>query len=393
MLYNTAYFNAKGKVILMKAKGYGIILGAALSISMIFTGCGKITINANDYLTIDASGFDTAGKASYHFDSEKLVNDNLKAFGLENSSDMEYLEALGRIELGLNGKLDKADELSNGDEITFKWKTSGLEELEEKYKIKLEFSDKTFTVEGLEEPQEFDPFKYVNVTFSGIAPDGKAVIKCNSDIPVKLDFRADKTGGMSNGDTVKITANAYYGNDLKEYCFENGYVPTCEEKEYVVEGLAGYIQTLDEIPEDAYKKMDYHAQDLLKAHIANTEDEGYLSKVELLGNYLLTPKDSSIYVSKKNYLYYIYKVTFNDGLYYYHYTYYTDIMLLEDGTCSFDLNTATAPKGSVFFGVSSGEIYWAADKIYFTGYGDLDSLFNKHVTSKIGEYKYESTVN
>lgn len=376
----------------MKAKDYGIILGAALSMGMIFTGCGKTTINANDYLTINAEGFDTAGKASFYFDSEKLIDDNLKAFGLEDGSDMEYLEALGRIELGLDGKLDKTDELSNGDEVTFKWKVSGLEELEEKYKVKLEFSDKSFTVEGLEEPQEFDPFNYVKVSFDGIAPDGKAVIECSSDIPVKLDFRADKASGLNNGDTVKITANAYYGNDLKEYCFENGYVPTSDEKEFTVEGLAGYIQSLDEIPEDAYKKMDYHAQDMLKAHIANTEDEGYLAGVELLGNYLLTPKDPSIYVSKKNYIYYIYKVNFTDGLYYYHYTYYTDVMLLEDGTCSFDLSTATAPKGSVFFGVASGEIYWAADKIYFTGYGDLDSLFNKQVTSKIGEYKYESTV-
>ncbi|MBP0957326.1 MAG: hypothetical protein J5997_08160 [Oscillospiraceae bacterium] len=376
----------------MKAKDYGIILGAALSMGMIFTGCGKTTINANDYLTINAEGFDTAGKASFYFDSEKLIDDNLKAFGLENSSDMEYLEALGRIELGLDGKLDKTDELSNGDEVTFKWKVSGLEELEEKYKVKLEFSDKSFTVEGLEEPQEFDPFNYVKVYFDGIAPDGKVVIECSGDIPVKLDFRADKASGLNNGDTVKITANAYYGNDLKSYCFENGYVPTSDEKEFIVEGLAGYIQSLDEIPEDAYKKMDYHAQDMLKAHIANTEDEGYLAGVELLGNYLLTPKDPSIYVSKKNYIYYIYKVNFTDGLYYYHYTYYTDVMLLEDGTCSFDLSTATVPKGSVFFGVASGEIYWAADKIYFTGYGDLDSLFNKQVTSKIGEYKYESTV-
>lgn len=382
----------KGKVIIMKAKDYGIILGAALSMGMIFTGCGKTTINANDYLTINAEGFDTAGKASFYFDSEKLIDDNLKAFGLENSSDMEYLEALGRIELGLDGKLDKTDELSNGDEVTFKWKVSGLEELEEKYKVKLEFSDKSFTVEGLEEPQEFDPFNYVKVYFDGIAPDGKVVIECSGDIPVKLDFRADKASGLNNGDTVKITANAYYGNDLKSYCFENGYVPTSDEKEFIVEGLAGYIQSLDEIPEDAYKKMDYHAQDMLKAHIANTEDEGYLAGVELLGNYLLTPKDPSIYVSKKNYIYYIYKVNFTDGLYYYHYTYYTDVMLLEDGTCSFDLSTATVPKGSVFFGVASGEIYWAADKIYFTGYGDLDSLFNKQVTSKIGEYKYESTV-
>lgn len=68
-------------------------------------------------------------------------------------------------------------------------------------------------------------------------------------------------------------------------------------------------------------------------------------------------------------------------------------MVLEDGTCSFDLSSATAPKGRVTFGVETGEVYWAADKIFFSGYGDLDSLFNKHVTAKIGEYKYESTVN
>lgn len=306
----------KGKVKIMKAKDYGIILSSAICAGMLLTGCGKTTINANDYLTINAEGFDSAGTASYRLDTEKLINDNLKAFGLEDGSDMDYLEVLGRMELGLNGKLDKTSELSNGDEITFKWSGSGLDEIEEKYKVKLELSDKSFTVEGLEEAQQFDPFNFVNVTFSGIAPEGKAVIECSSDIPVKLDFRADKSSGLNNGDTVKITANAYYGNDLKAYCFENGYIPVSEEKEFTVEGLAGYVQTLDEIPEDAYKKMDYHAQDLLKAYIAKTEDEGYLSEIELLGNYMLTPKDPSIYVSKKNYIYYIYKVSFNDGLYY-----------------------------------------------------------------------------
>lgn len=376
----------------MKAKGYGIIIGTALSMGIFFTGCGTTTINANDYLTISTEGVDTKGTASYHLDTEKLINDNLKAFGLEDDSDMEYFDALGRIEVGLKGKLDKSDELSNGDEVTFKWKVKNLDEIEEKYKVKLEYSDKSFTVEGLEEPQEFDPFDYVTVSFSGIAPDGRAVIECSSDIPVMLDFAAENGDHLSNGDVVKVTANSYYGSDLKSYCFDNGYVPISVEKEYTVDGLAGYVQTLDEIPDDAYNKMDYHAQDLLRAHIANTEKEGYLSKVELLGNYMLTPKDQSIYVNNKNYLYYIYKVTFNDGLSYYHYTYYTNIMLLEDGTCSFDLSSAVAPKGSVFFGVESGEVYWATDKIFFSGYGDLDSLFNKHVTSKIGEYKYESTV-
>ena len=108
----------------MKIKDHVIILGAALSMSMILTGCGKTTINANDYLTIETSGFDTAGKASYYFDTEKLIDDNLKAFGLDNSSDdIEYLKVLGGIEQVLDGKLDKTNDLSNGDEVTFKWKT------------------------------------------------------------------------------------------------------------------------------------------------------------------------------------------------------------------------------------------------------------------------------
>lgn len=375
----------------MRKKVYGIIIGAALTVGLFLTGCGTTTINANDYLTISTEGFDTKGTASYALDTEKLLNDNLKAFGLEEGDDMEYLEALGRLEFDLNGKLDKTDSLSNGDEVTFTWKVRRLDELEEKYKVRVEYSDKSVTVEGLDEPEEFDPFDYITVSFSGIAPDGKAVIECDGSIPVKLDFRAESGDHLSNGDTVKVTANAYYGNDLISYCFENGYVPSCEEKEYTVDGLAAYIRILDEIPEDAYKKMDYHAQDLLKATTSSWKYPENFSGAELLGNYLLTPKDSFDYVTNKNYLYYVYKVNCADGFSYYYYTYYTNVMLLEDGSCSFDLSSAQYASGSVIFGITSGEIFSHND-LYYVGYADIDTLFNKHVTSRIGEYKYESTV-
>ena len=378
----------------MKLKSCTAIASAVLSMCVMFTACGKTTINVNDYLTIDVDGFDTAGTASYSFDSEALINDNLKAFGLDDSSEAAYIEALVRLETGIYGKLDKNSKLSNGDKVTFSWNEKGIEDFEEKYKVDLQLNDKSFVIEGLEEAESFDPFEYLTVSFDGIAPKGNATIKCSSDCPVTLDFKADKSDSLSNGDIIKVTANAYMGKDLKEYCFEKGYIPTASEKEFVVNGLAGYVQEIADIPEDAYNKMDSHAQDKLKAYVAANwvEPLEYVTNIELLGNYLLTPKDPSIYVNKNNYYYYVYRIDLADGLYYYYYTYYTDIMLLEDGTCSFDLGTATVPKGSVFFGIESGEVYWATDSIYFVGYGDIDSLFNKHITSMIGEYRYESTV-
>lgn len=379
------------------------LTGLLASMVIVLTGCGRTEINANDYLTLEATGYDTIGTAGYTIDIEQLVDDNLSAFELEDSMNYEYLGVVSKIQDCMKGDIDKYEKLSNGDKIKYTWNESGLKKLEDKYKVKFKFKDEKLKVDSLKKLKEFDPFEYVNITYTGISPNGNIQISSKEGIPVNIMFDADKSSNLSNGDVIKVTAisNSSNNTELKEYCLMNGFIPTCNEKEYTVEGLSSYVQAIKEVPSDAMKKMDSHAQDTFKAHVADSwEDSESLVGIELIGNYLLTPKDPSISVDKQNYLYFIYKVTAGDPTTednktdtfdYYYYSYFTDIMLLEDGTCSFDLNSMKKAEGSMFFGNVSGEAI-AKDNYYYEGYGDLDSLFNKHVTTKISEYQYESTV-
>lgn len=368
-----------------------------LSLALCLSGCGAKTVNLNDYLTIECSGIDTAGKASFSVDVEQLVEDNAEALGLEEASFGSLLTVYDDFYSKLDGELDKTSELSNGDKITFKWDDIDTKKFKEKYSVKLNFSDVPYEVSGLDEAKEFNPFDYVTVTCEGFAPYGKLNISKNGENPVSgISYRADKADGLSNGDKVIITAEA--GSDIKEYCMSNGYIPSETEFEYTVGGLASYATRLELIPADAMTKMDSHAQDVFKAGVAKSwNDSESLKNVELIGNYFLTPKDASIPTNTYNYVYFIYKITAENeekgGTFdYYYYSYYTNIILLDDGTCSFDLNDITVPEGSSFFGVVSGEAF-STGSHYYKGYEDLDSLFNKQVTSRIDKYQYESTVD
>ena len=383
-----------------------IAVAAMLAVPFAMTSCGRTTINLNDYISIDVTGYNTIGEAHANFDSETLIEANKEAFGLSEDADFEMLGVIYEIEEAIDGELDKENKLSNGDKVTFKWDESGKETLEEKYKISLKYEDKVLDVAGLKEAEKFNPFDYVSVSYQGFAPNGEAIINVDDAIPVSnIYFTADKKSGLKTGDTIKITI----GDDIeevKDQCFVRGYIPVETEKEYTVTGLASYIQKLDEIPTDAYDKMDKHAQDVFKAHVAESwSDAEGLIDVKLVGNYLLTPKDPSIRTDTNNTLYYVYKVTAKDlrkkdknaKFDYYYYSYYNDIILLEDGTCSFDLGSLKKPEGSMSWGSIFGEAFAVKshdDKdYYYQGYEEIDSLFNKHVTAKIGEYNYESTVN
>lgn len=379
-----------------KIKTFFIKAAMTVPIALCLSGCGAKTIDLNEYLTIECNGIDTAGKAKFSVDVEQLVEDNAEALGLDGASFGSLLTVYDDFYSRLDGELDKTSELSNGEKITFKWDDIDTKKFKEKYSVKLNFSDVPYEVNGLEEAKEFDPFEYITVTCEGFAPYGKLNIAKNGENPVHgISYRSDKSDGLSNGDKVIITAEA--GSDFREYCLDKGYIPASSEFEYTVSGLASYAAKLDIIPTDSMVKMDNHAQDVFNANVAqNWNDSESLKGIKLIGNYFLTPKDASISTNTYNYVYFIYKITAENmetgsAFDYYYYSYYTNIILLDDGTCSFDLNSLTVPEGSSFFGVVSGEAF-STGSHYYKGYEDLDSLFNKHVTAKIDKYQYESTV-
>ncbi len=387
-----------------------VFIGVLASSLLALTGCGKTTVDANEYLQLDVSGYNTVGTASWNFDAEQFIMDNSSAFGVSDTSEMEYLSAIVNVEEYLNGELDKEDNLSNGDVVTFKWNSSNVDKLEEKYNINIKAEDKTIDVSSLEEPKEIDLFEYVNVTFDGVAPNGNVNIDIADDIPINVSFSADKLDNLSNGDVIKIVAKSSGKDDVKDYCFQNGYIPKEVEKEYTVEGLVSYVSSIDQISDEMIDKMQSQALASINSYGASWESDSHgddikkMGTPEFLGYYFLSGKEG-FSTSPYNEIYLVYKVTntmnalkrggdgstkVEDKETYYTFYRYSDITLLEDGTCSADLSTGTMTDHSSDSDYGYND--WFAVFYKFMGYPDLDSMFNECVTQKLEQYDYESTV-
>ena len=69
-------------------------------------------------------------------------------------------------------------------------------------------------------------------------------------------------------------------------------------------------------------------------------------------------------------------------------------MLLPDGTCSVNLSGVQMPSTySASVKSAYGKYSWGEVNFYtYTGYADLDSMFNECVTKNIADYTYENTV-
>ena len=371
----------------------GIAAAVMVLCTAAFSGCGTVTVALNDYLTVDFNGYDTVGTAKASLDIDSILRDNADDLKIDADNFVSALTAYDDFYSKLDGKLDKNEELSNGDKVKFTWNDIDTKKFKGKYSVKLKFSDAEFVVSGLEEAEKFNPFDYINVTYEGFAPYGKLNIKKEGNMPVSVAYEADKADHLSNGDKVIIKATGY--DNFEEYCLSRGYIPTATEQEFTVGGLASYAGKIADIPTDSFDKMDAHAQDSLNADVAkNWSKSDTFKGMKLIGNYFLTPKDPSISTDKYNYIYFIYKVTAMNmetetDFDYYFYARYDSIILLEDGTCSFDLSNIDYPQSGWF---TFSDTFKVGGYTY-AGYEDIDTLFNKLITSKIDKYSYESTVN
>lgn len=369
------------------------------------TGCGKETVDVSADADILVNGYDghgiaTVSKGDWLMDTEKTYGQGMSLMELAALEEALY----DAVEYSVS----PSENLSNGDEVvlTIDVDNSALES----YDFKLAGGEKKITVSGLDEVKAFDPFENVAVNFSGMSPNGSASVnKSDSNVDIDLSYTLDKSSGLKNGDEVTVSISSYSGTDVEEYCMSKGKIPTTTEKTFTVEGLAGYAQKLEEIPEDSLNKMISQSEDSFKSYSTSWGEGNSLKNTELLGYYFLVPKEgfSSSY---NNQLYCVFKETievtgfaseeegkakdakkkpYTDSFYTYYK--YSDIVILDNGTCSFDLSSGSMPSStakSKYGYMSWGDLV----KYSFKGYNDLDSMFNDCVTSQIASYSYENTV-
>ena len=206
----------------------------------LLAGCAE-KIDLNQYLEVEYEGVNEHATAKYEIDYVDLISDYDEIFGfdendLEDEDGEDFLEDM---EDAIDGELNEDKKLKNGDELTFTWDVSA-KKIEDKYKVKFEYTDVTMTVEGLDELEEVDAFEGVEVTFDG--PSGYATAAFNARNQKYDMFVYHFSGGenLKNGDTVTVTLLDGYMED----CIEEGIIPKETVKTYKVEGLTE-LETFD----------------------------------------------------------------------------------------------------------------------------------------------------
>lgn len=114
-------------------------LAAVLALALAGCGAKPVTVDPAPYLSVEFSGMSGEGTASWNFDSEGFA----AACG-EDVKDAAGLAAC------VDGSLDKAEGLSNGDTVTFQWNCDA-ETAQQEHNAVLAPENAAFTVEGLDE--------------------------------------------------------------------------------------------------------------------------------------------------------------------------------------------------------------------------------------------------
>lgn len=387
----------------------GLLLLGMIAVAMFaLTGCGKTTVNLNKYITIRCEGYDSLGTASFTFDYEAFQKDYSGKIKLnsKDNSEMKLLVLMSGesseellLDMCVSQSLDQAKNLSNGDTITLKWNCED-EMASEYFNCKLNYSDITYTVSGLTEVEKFNPFDYVEVSFSETEPYIHATITPNYDQQEMqyIRFTADKEDHLCNGDTITITASI--SGSVDTFVENYGVVISETERTYTVEDMPHYATDVAEIPADIMDAMSAKGEEVFRAYVAsNWSKPENLISVTYIGNYFLSskPLETEVWGRNKtfwteNYLYLIYKITATnpdpeETIEFYYYINYADIEIQPDGTCSVDINAYTAPDTGWF----ATETFKVGNYTY-VGYANLETLKQKKVTERINDYEYTSSV-
>jgi len=386
----------------MKKKMRTLLLTSIIGAAVFgLSGCGGTPGDLNDYINIEVSGYDSMGQANVSFDYdafEEDYGDKIKAKINEQGGDAGLMSldlSVGRdpyrvmLNYCTDYEVDKTSELSNGDVVKVAWDCED-ENAKDYFNCNLKYSDIEYKVEGLEEIGTFNPFEFVTVDITGIAPDGSVTITPNYDKQEMqyLTFSADKDRGLSNGDTVVVTANIQGGVD--SFAQQFNAIPSPVSMEFPVAGLTSYVTSVAEIDETTLNAMKQQAEDVYKAQWVNLEGNmDGLQGMTYVGNYFLCKKQG-MNANETNQMYMVYKVVGSwEGVSYPHYVYvkFANVSADEAGNCTVDMSKYELTENEWYI-IDNGIF----DRVYYYGYGSLDELYNDCVVSKMDVYSYENNV-
>ena len=346
-----------------------IIAAVVVFIIGIFVASNTIfapKIDMEEFAIVEVTGFDGGGKINMHLDRESVqweiedMNENI-------SDDAKY-SLLDSFELTAS----ETENLSNGQEITIKLKYNS--KLAARSKIKIASDEWTYTVEGLEEVKEVDPFEYVDVTFNGTAPTVEATYSAKQvpDLGT-LDYEFDIKEGLSNGDVVTLSCVSNEENIVGK-----GYKLASTTKTYTVENMAEYVTDPATISGDYLTKLQDIAIEMVNEDVEGLgEFEFETSTPTYEGLVVSSPKTFSTY-GEKNQVFLIYSATVAGGkedfeeMTFYFPIKFNDVEIMADGTMSYS---------SYDKAYYLSNILYANNSRVFPGYDDATLMYSEKISN------------
>lgn len=318
------------------------VLSVVLSVAtvlMCFTSCdvgGKIDIK--DYVTVEFTGVDGRGRASFDMDSDSLAKDlidknknGLKKLIKAEEIDYTAEEVAYIVAEGFDVYTENTD-LTNGQEITAKISFEGSRSLFEECGINIDFTPLSFKVEGLTEPIAVDVFENLDVVIEGISPN------------LRVSLKEKEVGKYGFNVTYKLNSGSYYtnykiGDNLNiaaQYsetsAYDKGYVVTSTEKTITIDNTMAeaYVQDPNQLSADlkalAKSEADKKAQqqftnqnsgiEIESTYITLAEAES-ISEMTPVKTYLVYSDDPglgvSLYEKAYNYICVVYKFRVNNA--------------------------------------------------------------------------------
>lgn len=266
-----------------KKKGPMLIIIAVIAVIALalFIKSRPTKIDLEELVTITVSGYDGYGNAYARLDSDTIYYTYRDKYGEDEFDEKRWKEYSEKVEKlaecidSIELELNKESEIENGDKLTVK--ISYDNKLAKKCGLKFKGNKVSLKVKDLEKILEIDPFKDLEVTFTGTAPFGTVTYNYTGDSNYisTYSFNVDKRENLRNGDTVVISVAME-----DEQTVRNGFALEEKEKEYKVSGLSSYVESYSEIKDKYLDTLKSEAQDVIMATVAtyvNTCKLGELS--------------------------------------------------------------------------------------------------------------------
>lgn len=398
----------KIKIILNKIKALpqkvlvGGIVGIVILIFLMIVLFGRgNTINLNDYVVIETNGYNGYGTARIYVDWNSIKEKYGEKIEFTSSAKQEYGgfltygNAVEEMEYFIDVTMDKRENLSNGDELTYVWEIN--DEIYKMIDCKLKFKDGTYKVSDLEEVAQFDAFENLTVEFDGVGPAGYVSMNYEGEELSTNAFSCEPSSGLNNGDVVTVSISTEY---ILE-CVENyGVIPKAQAQEYTVAGLEKYVSSIDEISDESMEMLKKQAEDVYTAKIIGTSGDGEeFSNFTYVGNYVLTNKAEESYWSSNNQVCFVYKFdvhntytsgdeSFDETNTLYWYVNFKDVTVDDEGYVDVDITNYATPSNRVEVDSGLGWFHsW-----YYNAYETYDELYKSVVLSNMSDYYIEENV-